>query len=202
MVCRMSILLACLPFAVLTAQQARPTRARAGLGDVRIIKLHSGSNAVDLNGDGRADVVFMAFRDNGNAHGFEVITFYLADSAELGQWRLVPLYDSARGREMDAYRTVGGADCQLENLMIVRPRTSPHAPVELVLAVRDFGDTYAAVMPVTFTVYGFVADTTGPVGYPPYYFRAIRTVRSTGRYCDVFDAFEHELGLGHYPGPP
>jgi hypothetical protein len=91
-----------------------------------------------------------------------------------------------------------GADCILRDIRVLRPKGQVKAPVQLVTAERDFGQTYVDSMPVTFTIYRFVADTPNFAGSPPYYFQAFRTIRSHGKYCDVNDAFRDELGLAQY----
>ena len=200
---RLAVSLALLPLATLAAQQPATPRpdARAAFAGFEAVPLTSGANRIDLDGDGTPDVVFKAWRDNANAHGFEVITFYLADPDSAGHWLVVPLFDSTGGREQDAYRTFGGADCDLEDLLVVRSRTDARAPAQLVSGTREFGESFADSMPVSFVVYQFVADRSQIPGRPPYYFRAVRTIRGRGRYCDIHDAFEKELGLGHYAGP-
>ena len=201
---RLAVLLCCFAVPEVAGQQPPTTLASAStdFGDFTVVSLKSGANSIDLNGDGKPDVVFDAWRDNGNAHGFEVITFYLADPDQTGQWRLLPLYDSTMRHERDFYRTFMGADCVLEDLVVVRSKANPHAPAELVLGSRQMGQSFVDSMPVTFTVYQFVSDSEATVGSPPYYFRATRVIRGRHRYCDINDAFEHELGLGHYPGRP
>jgi len=189
--------------ATLAAQQTAGARpgAPTSFADYDVIPLAAGPNSIDLNGDGKPDVVFQAFFDNGTVHSYQVITFYLTDPRGSGQWHLVPLYDSTLYRE--SYQTAGGADCVLADLLVIRLKANPRAPVELVLASREPRTSFADSTPVTFVVYRFMTDSAPPeTGWPPYTFRAVRTIQSRRPYCDVFDAFEHELGLGHYAGRP
>ncbi len=189
--------------ATLAAQQTAGGRpgAPTSFADYDVIPLASGPNSIDLNADGKPDVVFQAFLDNGTPHSYHVITFYLADPRGAGEWHLVPLYDSTLYRE--SYQGAGGADCTIADLLVVRPKVDPRAPVELVLATREPRTSFVDSTPVTFVVYRFMTDSAPrDTGWPRYSFRAVRTIQSRGRYCDVFDAFEHELGLGHYAGRP
>jgi carbapenem resistance CarG-like protein len=183
-----------------SAQGLRSTRplTDSSLAKMQVVQLSDGINHIDLNADGIPDVVVLAWRDNGNAHGFDVFTFYLAHSAHppiMRAWLAVPLSDSA-SNENEFYRTTMGADCILSDIRLLRS-TKPKDPVQLVTADREFGETYVDSMPVTFTVYRFVTDTEH-VPSAPYYFQAVRTVRSHGKYCDVTEAFDQELGLGPY----
>jgi len=164
---------------------------------MRVVPLADGPNHVDLNGDGKPDLVWRAWRDNGNAHGFDVLTFYVSNPTpeyyDGRPWLLVPLYDSTHALEQDFYRTFQGADCVLEDVFLIRSKSDSQAPALLVRATRDFGETFGDTMPVTFVVYRLVTDSMG-LG-SPYSFRAIRTIHSRRRFCDVGEAFEKELGL-------
>ena len=166
-----------------------------------VVRLLDGPNRVDINGDGKPDLVLLAWLDNGNAHGRDIVTFYLAYTQAppiIRAWLVVPLYDSSSTNNAPDFRTSMGADCILRDIRVLRPKGQVKAPVQLVTAERDFGQTYVDSMPVTFTVYRFVADTPNFAGSPPYYFQAFRTIRSHGKYCDVNDAFRDELGLAQY----
>ena len=201
-VLRLAILIDCISAAALLGQAAPTHRSAPSrmFANMEVVPLAIGPNAIDLDGDGTPDMVFQAWRDNGNAHGFNTITFYLSRSSG-AQWLLVPLFDQALRKERDFYRDFRGADCVLEAMTIVRSKTAAHTPVELVLGSREIGDSFADSMPVTFTVYELVSDTMPNVGEPEVYFRAARSFRGRRRYCDINDAFEKELGLGHYDGP-
>ncbi len=186
----------------LHAQHSAPLRRPLvdSLSKMQVISLHDGPNDVDLNADGKADLVWLAWRDNGNAHGFDVFTFYVSNATHYYDgrpWLLVPIYDSGSKHEQEAYYTSMGADCLLADLRLLRSVTDPKASLTLITAQRDFGENYASAMPVTFVAYRLVSDSQA-VGRPPFYFRVERSVRSRRTYCDVNEAFEHELGLADY----
>lgn len=197
------ILSACLACVTsLQGQQPRVARGSAvdTLSDMQVVPLTDGPNRVDLNGDGKPDLVWLAWRDNGNAHGSDVFTFMLSNPTRYYNdrpWLIIPVYDSIGKNERDSYNTSMGADCVLRDLRLLRSKNDPKAPVILVSGEREFGETYADVRPVTFVVYRLVYDSEA-VGWPPFYFQASRTIRSRGKYCDVNDAFYRELGLGPY----
>ena len=68
------------------------------LSTMEVIPLHNGPNEVDLDGDGRKDLVFVAWRDNGNAHGYSHVTFYRRGDDEENPWELVPFFDDRPDR--------------------------------------------------------------------------------------------------------
>ncbi len=43
----------------------------------KLVKLGNGINSVDFTGDGIPDLVVMGRSDNFNAHGFDVVSFYI-----------------------------------------------------------------------------------------------------------------------------
>src|SRR5437870_2856799 len=81
----------------LLSSQAPPaarTLADSSHAKMQVIQLVEGSNAVDLNGDGKPDLVVLGWRDNANAHGSDIITFYLANPGNkyiVRAWLIVPL---------------------------------------------------------------------------------------------------------------
>ena len=163
------------------------------------VRLTNGANAVDLLGGGSNGEIFVAWRGNYNAHGFSTVAFYVRAASDRGDstaiWHLVPFFggphDTDAGR--DVLRTSEGADCTLGDLRVV-----PHgrAAVEVILATRELGESFADSAAVRFEYYGIKRNTADVAGWPPVYFEHLRTVRAKRAYCDVNDAFARELGLG------
>jgi hypothetical protein len=131
-----------------------------------------------------------AWRENGNAHGFDVISFYEVDN----RLNLVPLFADAKdpGKEEFNITASGGADCQLHDFRFVKGNGKQ--PARLVVAERDFGESYADAAAVHFTWYDLLESTTD--NGPPLYFEAKRKTNSPHKYCDVNEAFDKELHLG------
>jgi hypothetical protein len=149
------------------------------------VSLKNGMNRIDFTGDGRADEVIVAHRENFNAHGFEVVTFHVEDGDTLLQ---VPLFDGDDERQ---FATIsGGADCTLHDLRLL-PGTAG-APMTLIVADRALGDSYADPNTVTFTWYAL--RTNGDVGYPQFRFARTRTTQAKTPFCDVGDAFDATFG--------
>jgi len=149
------------------------------------VSLKNGMNRIDFTGDGRADLVVVAHRENFNAHGFEVVTFHVEDGDTLLQ---VPLFDGDDERQFAAIS--GGADCTLHDLRLLPGQAGE--PMTLVIADRALGDSYADPDTVTFTWYAL--RTNGDVGYPQFRFERTRTTQASKRFCDVGDAFDATFG--------
>lgn len=149
--------------------------------------LDNGLNRIDFTGDGRADLVVVAHRENFNAHGFEVVTFHVEDGDTLLQ---VPLFDGDDERQ---FATIsGGADCTLHDLRLLPGQAGE--PMTLVIADRALGDSYADPNTVTFTWYALRTNAEGDVGHPQFRFERTRTTRAGKPFCDVGDAFDATFG--------
>ncbi len=171
------------------------TKGAAGSAARRVVSLKNGANVVDLLGDGTKAQVFVGWRENYNAHGFSTVAFYVFATSGIGDtagvWQVVPFYGGARGG--DVYRTSEGADCTLSDLRVLRRK---HAPIEIIIATRRLGESFADSAAVRFDYYQVARNADGVPGWPPYYFEHVRTVRGKRPYCDVNEAFDRELGLG------
>jgi len=165
------------------------------LNQMKMVRLTNGTTAVDLDGDGRADLVVRAWVENYNAHSYDILTFYIQNPrATENAINLVPFADSSAIRR-EAFRTDRGADCTLADLRLLKP---PAGPAVIVIGRRDVGTSYADSLPVSFTVYRLHVHNEGQPGSPPYLFVAERSFQGPRKYCDVNDAFRAELGLGNY----
>jgi hypothetical protein len=160
-----------------------------------LLPLENGPNQLDLDGDGRADLVFVAWRENFNAHGFNQITFYRS-TAKTPAWQLVPFFKKDGTSAFTSFQTYQGADCVLSDLRVLRPTKNPTRSVVAVLANRPLGNSFVDKRRVTFTVYVLTQNSEGIPGWPSFYFQAEDTITSKGAYCDVGDAFRSELGIG------
>ncbi|MGO8733317.1 MAG: YncE family protein [Terriglobia bacterium] len=158
-----------------------------------VLHLSKGPNRVDLQGDGlKRDVIFMAYRENFNAHSFWVVTVYM------GGGDIVPWFDKS-GNEHDEIETrYGGADCVLDDMRLVRVGEGKNAQFFLVQGERALGKSFADTQPVSFDVYRLTGNNEGITGRPPSYFDYVTTIQGTGKYCDINEAFKAELKLGDY----
>lgn len=186
--------------AATSAISAAPEQANAFKG-FEVIALRNGSNEIDINGDGLKDLIFIAWRENYNAHGFDMFTFYLQVTSDIRpkeKWYLVPFFDEKGVPNKTSLTTAMGADCVLSDIRVIRPVSPKNAPVTVVIGTRDFGESYADEASVKFLVYELRHTEEGLPGEPPYYFQQSKTIPGQGKYCDINKAFQKELGLGWY----
>lgn len=191
-----------LPCLLLPSSTARAQATAPRAHDFRkstLVEIGNGLNQVDIDADGRTDLVVVAYRENYNAHGFDYVTLYrLTDEAPA--WQLVPFYDKDDKPVLTSFSTHDGADCRLRDLRLVRPAPVGSSPVAVIVGERAFGDSYIAPGIVTFTLYRAVRNAEHDIGAPAFYFRAAETFTSQARYCDVGEAFDTELGIRRSAG--
>jgi hypothetical protein len=169
--------------------------------DFDVISLRNGTNEIDINGDGLKDLIFIAWRENYNAHGFDIFSFYLQFKSDIRpkeKWYLVPFFNESGVPSREYLGTEMGADCILTDLRVIRPRSPKNAPVTIVIGARDFGESYADKASVTFLIYELRYNKAGSPGAPPYYFQQAKTIQGQNKFCDINEAFQKELGLGWY----
>ncbi len=171
------ILLAATLLVASAAATAADTASRPG----------NGITSLDLLGDGTRAMMVVGRRENFNAHSFDVASLYVRTN---GKWELVPVF--GKDKEHDELTTSEGADCLLHDFRFFRRQ--PHAPLELVIADRDYGDSFVAERPVTFQSYALVRNADSTPGAPTWSYRLRATVTSVKSYCDVGDAFKQESG--------
>jgi hypothetical protein len=168
--------------------------AEIGKNRGNAVSLRNGINRVDFTGDGVADVVVVGYRNNNNAHGFDVVTFYVHDPlfpAEPEHLSIVPIFDEAEERQF--VTTSGGADCLLHDFRLFSGPMPDMAT--LIVANREFGDSFADAQPVTFTAY--ILKTNRQSKWNPlHWFSKTSTTTSKVSYCDVGEAFLQEFGVG------
>ncbi|MGC4075991.1 MAG: hypothetical protein QM702_02950 [Rubrivivax sp.] len=168
------------------------TVAAAAPGEV--LPLHYGANTITWPGAPGTVIAFLARRDNFNAHGFDVLSFYVEDSKggeNDAAWHLMSFYDDHK--EALELHAGGGADCLLRDFRLIVG--GPSEP-SVVVAERDPGPDFVTPGQVSFRFYALRHNTARDAGWPPHYFERVRTVRSERRYCDVGEALSAELGLG------
>lgn len=95
-----------------------------------VAPLGNGINRINL--DGKEAMAIIGARENFNAHGFDVVTFYVRDENE---WHLVPIFgsrDDKDGGERDSLTVSGGADCVLHDFrLLVTKRGRPEMIVKV-----------------------------------------------------------------------
>lgn len=160
----------------------------------------------DRNIDKDKEVVALrARRENFNAHGFDVVSFYLVGRHGAGkrEFDIIPIFSEGRegrkGRDERRDITVGGgADGNLDDFRVLAAQGKQ--PARLVLAHRDFGDSYADPGIVHFTYYELARNEMETPGAPGLYFRQTSQANSRRKYADVNEAFDRELHMGDAGG--
>ena len=180
----------------LIAFVATSALAADGTG-LKVFPVNNGVNQLTLLGEPAMAV--RAWRENYNAHGFDVVSFYVRDKAagEKAFWNLVPVFGQmakADASERLEITVGGGADCVLHDFRLLRSDDDKRAM--LVIAQRDMGDSFADPAPVHFTWYDLAKNEDEAPGEPWLSFRQTRTTQATKPYCDVEEAFDKELHLG------
>lgn len=167
-----------------------------GLAGYKVVHLVNGPNKLRLQGHDVTAVV--ASRENFNAHGFTLVTFYMHDKDADGKaaWSLLPVFEQRKGEEHEEYGVTvsGGADCVLHDYRLLS--AGDGHPAVLIVADREFGESYVDDAPVHFDYYELAHNEDDVPGHPEYYFAAKRSTTAHAKYCDVNDAFDKELHLG------
>jgi hypothetical protein len=147
-------------------------------------------------------VALRARRDNFNAHGFDVVSFYLVGKHSAGkrEFDIIPIFvEGRKGRDERRDITVGGgADGNLDDFRVLAAQGKQ--PARLVLAHREFGDSYVAPGIVHFTYYELTRNAMEVPGEPGLDFQQKGKTSSRQKYADVNDAFDRELHMGSSGG--
>ena len=172
-------------------------------GGYKLVRLRNGVNNVDLDGDGKKDVVMVGHRENYNAHSFDVTTVFIwtkaLDAKGKAELQVVPWQHDAKGLEDSRspfpleLTTSGGADGLLHDFrLFIDPAKHSAA---LIVAEREFGESFADSRPVTFRYYRLARNQEQTPGEPTVYFATWKDFTSKKSYPGVTTAFQEELGL-------
>jgi hypothetical protein len=186
---------------VLLALSVAGVSARAGdLVGYKVLPINNGLNSLRLQG--HELLGFRAWRENFNAHGFDLVTLYMRNKVDgkLGAWNLVPIFSRQKGDEKEQFELTvsGGADCVLQDFRLLA--ATDNRPAQLIVARRDLGESYADAATVHFDYYMLAENADGDPGWPSFYFKAEKTTSAKAPYCDVNEAFDKELQLGTTSG--
>uniref|UniRef100_A0A7C2V6F9 VCBS repeat-containing protein n=1 Tax=Hydrogenobacter sp. TaxID=2152829 RepID=A0A7C2V6F9_9AQUI len=180
-------------FILITSQMALAVNS----GDVvEIIQIKNGTNYIDLNGDGRKDMVISGHRSHITTHRFQAYTIYIYRPEykvenKSYKWHIVAISDDPKDVSKETYSifTKEGADCVLRDIRFVRLK-GESLPF-LVVAERLFTskDTYASRNFVIFKFYKLFLDDVED----RYVYKKTCELKSKKKYCDVNKAFLEEL---------
>jgi hypothetical protein len=159
------------------------------------VKLKNGINYVDINGDGKQDIIMKGYRDHITAHSFSVYSIYVYKNLqreEPCEWQIVSMGGKGgfAGDDIGKYAisTHQGADCVLREIRLAR--FNKNSPYYLVIADRPIGESYIDSKNVKFTFYKliYLEDENRFV------YEKDKELYSKNKYCDVNKAFAKELG--------
>ena len=172
--------------------------ARERLFSPHLVTLESGVTRVDLNGDGVMDMVTKSRVDIGNAHNSSVYRFLLRLEAPYFSevtWVVVPIQFPGEDEAWPETSTTEGASCILRDIRLLVDKQGKESRTTLIVANRDFGESFADEEDVTFNVFRFETDHQSNPGSPTFYFRHVTTIAGKSKHCDINQAFKEELGL-------
>ncbi len=161
----------------------------AGYGE-RVIRLQNGLNWVDLNGDGREDLVVGARWRGGVTGRHSDSHHFLVAGQNVGDGD--PEWYGVTGAHFGS-----GSDdeCRQYEARLVAQNSETGAGYVVIDARRDPGGSYYDSEAVEFSFCRVV--NVAPVGAdrPAFRFILNNQVESDATYCDIGEAFQSELGL-------
>ena len=125
-----------------------PGNAKEGL---RITSIDDGITRIDLNGDTKEDIIISSYVDISSPHNFKSYIFFILEhSGEREVWQRI-VWEKKDILQMN-FNILEGADCILRDFRLIQ-FSRRIQPIELVMAEREFGQSYADEMPVKFTYF-------------------------------------------------
>ena len=204
------------PFLLLTALGCISAPVQAGglgreMGDIQTISVHAGINVISsLAPNGRDGMIVKGWRDNGNAHGFNVYEVLIKSSSSNGSganWEVAPLFDAAGSEHLVQTDTPHTGEDPVRSISFAKTR---NAETLMVIAQREITKTMspADASPTKIQVYHLVAKTKGAdMGHPNYFFVLLNEWVSNRSYCSADVALFMEVGIhpfgdGQSSNPP
>lgn len=159
--------------------------------ELKPIPLAQGVNRIsDFSRDGREALVVLGWRDNGNAHGFDVFMVMLPTSKGGSDWNIVLGPD---GKEVIVDQPHLGED-MVRSVRFARGKLDGFNDTFLITATREVEEGYAE--PAT-TRIGFHKLSGGfiDIGTTFDYFETVYEFTTEKQYCNAEYALQSELGL-------
>lgn len=187
---------------MMTAQTALAIDSPPRPDRLDIVPIVHGPNWVDLDGDGRKDLVVKARYSAPlpSPHSFSVYSFNIFTNEEIGvgnqgiHWYVVSFPDLAPPLGQLELATRQGMLCLARDIrLLVRHEQDKPSTATIVQAERKVAGSYADPETVTFTTYRL--EKGSPKSPNEFAFVEVSREDSKSRYCSVTEAFEKELGL-------
>lgn len=181
----------------------RPAQAQSNVWRTRVtnltpIPLRQGVNRVErFAPDGREAQIVLAWRDNGNAHGFDLFLVMLPGRVGAQDWNVVgvdPGEPGQRFQDVIVDQPHLGEN-MVRSVRFARGRLDGQAATFLFAATREIGDEgYGAPSATVFEVFRLIPNTQGP-GVTRDHFERLGRWRSTTRSCNAEIALADEIGF-------
>jgi hypothetical protein len=183
--------------------QSEPT-----LTDLKVLPLVSGVNKIhNFTPNGRDGLIIEGWRDNGNAHGYNVFVVMVPTPAKNGsRWDIVGVRSGTKfeDRLSDDPHTV---EDYVRSIRFAKGKINGTEATLLITAERQFsnGDNYLSPMNVTISIYKLIPRPHDElIGATTFIFDRIMEKRTEERYCNSDLALAHVLKLPlpePYSGP-
>lgn len=181
---------------LLLALSPAPSYAEPGdrLQQLRAIPLRLGSNLIeDFASDGRAAMIILGWRDNGNAHGYDLFLTMMPTSPGGADWNVVGV--ESRDGLLDTVRDAPhvGED-MTRSVRFAKGLFDGRRATLLLISTREPGESIPAPSRVFIEVFSLRANTDGS-GNTHDYFEPVLSFRTNVPYCHAEMALQTELGL-------
>jgi len=168
-----------------------------------MVPLVNGPNWVDLDGDGKKDLVMKSRLEAGTAHDFSIYSFHFHNPDGNGvehfnAWQVIPFIkplDHKRPYGEYQLYTNEGADCVLSDIRLIVNRSKQHTKTYAIFAERENTLGYAEDENFTFYIYRLVREPEVRSFQIILSFKLIKTISPTTKYCGSNEAFLAEFGL-------
>ncbi len=172
------------------------------LRDASEIRLHTGVNRIaDFAGNGRAALLTLGWRENGNAHGYLLFSVMLPPSRGSRSWNIVGVDRGDRFDDTIADAPHTGEDV-VTSVRFVRVTQHRRTRTLLVIATRNWQESIPNPAFTTIDIFA-LKRSNGDIGVTADYFSRILSFRTTKKYCNADFALKQEAGLSlppDYPG--
>ena len=187
-------------------------RPNIDLVHARPLRLVHGVNRFsDFDGKGHPAQIISAWRENMNAHGYNIYSILMPRPDRQTDWNLVTFEthddDLKGGSELDAlYEKPYNDEQVIASVRFVKAQWKGTPATLAITARRDLSHTESFIdaVPVEFEIFTLAVNKEGVPGWPFYYFDRVEHFISDNRYCNSDLALSKELRLPlpkDYAGP-
>lgn len=174
-----------------------------------LVPLVHGPNLVDLDGDGRKDLVVKSRWEINGPHSASVYSFHRRLGPndpfryEGPDWHLVPFIDGRPGypHGVESIVTHEGADCILRDLRLFTHGKGAKTETLAVIAERETGEGFSDQLLFRFRIFKWLrvrdAGEQESQDFVGVAFRLVGEVTSKKAYCGANEAFLGELGVSN-----